>query len=232
MNWDLFWPRLNTGGSLNQNELRAKDLDKIRNLALQGKRTSIGHCSKSTNLLLDEARRLYDHELGRKTTADNKAGIYIATVTALFSLLASVTPIIFKEATASATVTLSVLCMIVGLLNLMRAALWAQKVLQVNAFHLLGWQDLIQCSKSKDAPLKLTKEILTALRINYDLTNEKVTYIKMTHTLMISASFWLILLLGIQLTGFTLPHLLMIYENFNFCDLVDKILTFANTHSI
>lgn len=225
MNWDLFWPHLNTVGSLNQNDLRANDLNKIRNLTVQGKQASTEHFSKSANLLLDEARRLYDHELGRKTTADNKAGIYIATVTALFSLLASVTPIIFKGEAATTTVVLSALCMVVGLLNLMRAAIWAQKVLKVNAFHLLGWQDLIQCSKSKDAPLKLAKEILTALRINYDLTNEKVTYIKMTHALMVSASFWLILLLGIQLVGFALPHVLATYDNFDFCKLANKIIS-------
>ncbi|MDE1211775.1 hypothetical protein [Vibrio aestuarianus] len=84
MNRDLFWPTLVEDSQSIKKELLKKDLEIISGLS----------AVSSTNIILDESRRLYDQE--RRSTIDSKAGVYLAASTALIPILLSLAPLVVK----------------------------------------------------------------------------------------------------------------------------------------
>ncbi|MDR9767201.1 hypothetical protein RJP56_14150 [Shewanella baltica] len=177
MNTDLFWPKLTRS---NINNKINDDIYKIKNLK----------SSFATAVMLDEARRLYDQEQNRRSTADSKAGIYIAVSTALITILLSLTPLIMSSERQMALELIIFFSLSLSAINLIRCVVWSHKALQVTSFYQLDWKVLISSKNSKALELTITKEILCNLRRNYELTNEAVTCIKMAHALVTSAWIW------------------------------------------
>ncbi|MDP4482709.1 hypothetical protein [Pseudoalteromonas distincta] len=222
MNLDLFWPHLIKESATAKSKNQSIDLAAIKDIeASKNKRNRMlsffqNETDNGSDLLLEEARRLYDQEIGRRASADNKAGVYIAAVLALLSILITQLPTVLKNDIYLFTQILSITSLSLGVTNLLRALMWAQNVLKVSAFHTLNSLDLLECRKTNEPSLELAKYTLTALRKNYDLTNDKVTYIKMTHALMISASFWLLVLLVTQVATHIFPLLAEKFETIDF----------------
>ncbi|MEZ8131491.1 hypothetical protein FCV66_13325 [Enterovibrio norvegicus] len=189
MNFDLFWPTIKMPSEDKINEKINIDIRKIKGQ----------HSSTNSQVILDEARRLYDQEQDRRSTADNKAGIYIASIAALLSIILSLIPTIINANQHFAINVINVLVFTMAIMNLLRAAIWAKKVISVSSFHLIHWGDLLSAHNNIDIENYLVKKLLCALRANYDLINNKVTSIKMTHALLVSACFWFLIIIIIRI---------------------------------
>ncbi|MDN3617041.1 hypothetical protein ACFFUS_13980 [Vibrio gallaecicus] len=188
MNLDLFWPTISYGSENAKKELLERDLELLNDLSV----------NDAIGVTLDESRRLYDQEQARRSTVDSKAGTYIAASTALIPILISLASIITSFDTLIEFNGLSVLGLLTtvafmfALIMSIRCVMWSHKALKVSSFHLLSWQELITHDNPETLQLQLAKKLLSALRINYDLTNSTVTCVKMAHALLTSAMFWLI----------------------------------------
>ncbi|MCT4810822.1 hypothetical protein LZK49_32245, partial [Pseudomonas aeruginosa] len=81
---EWLWPRLTlstTADSAQQRWLR-EEQDKVDQ----------GYWADISDVALEEARRLFDAEHERRRGADSKAGLYLAAITTLMPILASILP--------------------------------------------------------------------------------------------------------------------------------------------
>jgi len=206
MKLDLLWPILQKHDNKKQNE----ELTHLQQRGINKKRFSIRgqeQNNQKDQIVLEELRRLYDQEIDRRASADNKAGIYIASITALLSILVPLLPNILKFDKVTFSSTLSYIFIFLSLCGLFRAAYWSNKVIGVSKYFVLGWQDILRAGNSKNTTIRLIEEILISLVRNYELNNEKVTSIKMTQALMISASFWLLIFAVFQVLSFIVSNI-------------------------
>lgn len=82
---EWLWPRL-TLSSTTTDSPQQRWLRKEQEKVDQGSWTDI------SDIALEEARRLFDAEHERRRGADSKAGLYLAAITALMPILASILP--------------------------------------------------------------------------------------------------------------------------------------------
>ncbi|MFD2631262.1 hypothetical protein [Idiomarina piscisalsi] len=191
MNFDLLWPRLERKSGDSSTE---KDLDLIKE----------ADPGDFVDVALDEARRLYDHEQQRRSSADSKGGLYLGVATAFLASLITLSPLVIniigesESALQSALSWLMLLTMSISAIVAFRCILWAKRALKVTSFRAISWKDLFEVGDEK-FELTLFRNTLRCLRRNYDATNEKVTHVKMAEALLKSAWFWLILSLVVKL---------------------------------
>lgn len=157
-----------------------------------------GDWTLGADIALDEARRLYDAEAERRRSADTKAGIYFAAITALVPVLTSLIPSIWNDKASAAFAITSLLIFALAVCYLVKAGLWAFHTLKVSSFHQVHSSDLARIVSSSESRAALAKEITQAVTANYSLVNEKVTCIKMTHEFLLRAFLTFALLMGVQ----------------------------------
>lgn len=191
MNLDLLWPRLSR--KVDDKPLQ-RDLDAI-NQADPG---------DFVDTALGEARRLYDQEQQRRSSADSKGGLYLGVSTAFLASLITLSPlaidIIGKSESGISSVLTWIMLISMGMSAVVafRCILWAKGALKVSAFRTINWKDLLQVGDER-VELALFRDTLKCLRHNDVATNEKVTNVKMAEALLKSAWFWLILSLVVRL---------------------------------
>ena len=149
-------------------------------------------------VVLEEARRLYDAEAERRRSADTKAGIYLAAITALVPVLTSLIPSVWNDKASAIFSGTSLLIFALAVCYLVNAGLWAFHTLKVSRFNQLHSSDLVRLAGSAESPMALAKEITLAIHLNYPLVNEKVTCIKMTHVFLLRAFLTFALLMVMQ----------------------------------
>ena len=157
-----------------------------------------GNWAFGPEIALDEARRLYDAEAERRRSADTKAGIYFAAITALVPVLTSLIPNIWNDKASAAFAVTSLLIFALAVCYLVKAGLWAFHTLKVARFHHVHSSDLARIVGASDSQVALAKEIALAVTANYSLVNEKVTCIKMTHEFLLRAFLTFALLMVVQ----------------------------------
>lgn len=214
MKLDLLWPKLQR----QDNKEPTEEIIHLKKQVIHKKRFSVRgqeQNNQSDQIVLEELRRLYDQEIDRRASADNKAGIYIASITALLSILIPLLPNILKFDKVTVSSVLSYTFIFLSLCGLFRAAYWSNKVIGVSKYFVLGWKDILKAGNSKSTSTRLIEEILISLIKNYELNNEKVTSIKMTQALMISASFWLLIFAVFQVLSFVVSNIPNIAGNFS-----------------
>ncbi|WP_246881749.1 MULTISPECIES: hypothetical protein [unclassified Pseudomonas] len=188
---DLLWPILEKPSAAEiQGE---KDAIAKQQLLIQK-----GDWTLGADVALDEARRLYDAEAERRRSADTKAGIYFAAITALVPVLTSLIPSIWSDKASAPFAITSLLIFALAVCYLVKAGLWAFHTLKVSRFHQVHSSDLVRIANSSESRAALAKEITQAVNANYSLVNEKVTCIKMTHEFLLRAFFAFALLMAVQ----------------------------------
>lgn len=191
MNLDLLWPRLSRKAG---DESLQKDLDSI----------SAADPGDFVDAALGEARRLYDQEQNRRSSADSKGGLYVGVATAFLASLITLSPLAIDiigksdSGLSSALSWLMVITMSISAIVALRCILWAKRALKVTGFYTMDWRDLLKVGDEK-VELTLFRDTLECLRRNDAATNEKVTNVKMAEALLKSAWFWLILSLLVRL---------------------------------
>ncbi|VXB28287.1 conserved membrane hypothetical protein [Pseudomonas sp. 8BK] len=187
---ESLWPRLEpltVDQLLDQDRRKQARIEKIKGSTW----------GSHAEVAIEEARRLFDAELERRRGADNKAGIYLAAITALIPVLASVLPGLWK-ADDKIFSGVSLVVFAVALSYLFRSGLWAFNTLRVSGFSQLDPVDLIGSGENGDLLHHLVKRLLLCVSVNLDGTNKKVSYIKMTHEFLLRSFLSFVTFLSVQ----------------------------------
>lgn len=157
-----------------------------------------GDWTLGADVALDEARRLFDAEAERRRSADTKAGIYFAAITALVPVLTSLIPSIWSDKASATFAVTSLFIFALAVCYLVKAGLWAFHTLKVSRFNQVHSSDLARIAGDLESRVALAKELTQAVTSNYPLVNEKVTCIKMTHEFLLRAFLTFALLMVVQ----------------------------------
>ncbi|WP_109505046.1 hypothetical protein [Pseudomonas aeruginosa] len=187
---EWLWPRLTlstTADSAQQRWLR-EEQDKVDQ----------GYWADISDVALEEARRLFDAEHERRRGADSKAGLYLAAITTLMPILASILPGLWDKQISTCQRGVQLGIFLLALLFLMRAGLWALKTIKISASTVVTPGDIADSFNSDGAEECLAKKLLSAVIQNYTGTNQKITCIKMTHEFLLRAFFSFLAFLAVQ----------------------------------
>ncbi|HCT6673933.1 TPA: hypothetical protein OT555_003335 [Pseudomonas aeruginosa] len=187
---EWLWPRLTlstTADSAQQRWLR-EEQDKVDQ----------GYWADISDVALEEARRLFDAEHERRRGADSKAGLYLAAITTLMPILASILPGLWDKQISTCQRGVQLGILLLALLFLMRAGLWALKTIKISASTVVTPGDIADSFNSDGAEECLAKKLLSAVIQNYTGTNQKITCIKMTHEFLLRAFFSFLAFLAVQ----------------------------------
>lgn len=188
---EWLWPRLDGLSSQQEKDQRLR-------LENQKEQVEQGVWSEQSDVALEEARRLFDAEQGRCRSADNKAGIYLAAITALIPVLATLLPSLWPDNIDKVLASLSLLFFTFALAYLLRAGFWAFSTIKVSGFAQLGPSEIVKSWESESPEAQLAKHLLKSVIYNFDKTNQKVSCIKMTHEFLLRAFLCFVILLGTQ----------------------------------
>jgi len=186
------WPRLAPTSEL--------PADSPQQRWLQGQKDKVdqGSWPGKSDAALEEARRIFDAEQERRRGADFKAGLYLAAITALMPILVTVFPSLWDEQVDKALGATLLGIFICALVYLMRAALWALQTIKISAAAQLSAGEIADSLSSDEPEEKLVKLLLNAVIYNYNGTNQKVSFIKMTHEYLLRTFFCFIAFLAVQ----------------------------------
>ncbi|SPF21253.1 MULTISPECIES: hypothetical protein [Pseudomonas syringae group] len=157
-----------------------------------------GDWSTDSDVVLDESRRIFDAEVDRRRGADAKAGIYLAAITALIPVLASLLPTLWSDKSNKWLGCIGLILFGLAVAFLLRAGAWAFRTLKVAGFTQLGPGELANTWKESSPKAGLAKQLAHAVLHNYSMVNQKVTGIKMTHEYLLRAFLTFTILLVLQ----------------------------------
>lgn len=191
LSFEWLWPRLT---------LTSKTADSSQQKWLQSEHEKVdqGSWADKSDVALEEARRLFDAEQERRRGADSKAGLYLAAITALMPILASILPGLWEDQVSRALQGTLLAFFVLALVFLTRAGLWALKTIKISASTVVTPGDIADSLNSDKPEEKLAKELLKAVIQNYDANNWKISSIKMTHELLLRAFLCFVAFLGVQ----------------------------------
>lgn len=189
---EWLWPRLTLSSQPPADSPQEKWLQSQREKVKQGT------WSGKSDVALEEARRLFDAEQERRRGADSKAGLYLAAITALMPILATVLPDLWDEEKSKTLAGALLGIFIFALIYLMRAGLWALQTIKTSAIEQLGAGDIADSFSSVRPEEQLVKQLLSAVINNYNGTNQKISCIKMTHEYLLRAFFCFVAFLSVQ----------------------------------
>lgn len=153
---------------------------------------------KSNEIALEEARRLNDVESERKKSAEVKAGIYLAAVTALAPVLTSLITSLWNEKLNFFVNLFSLMMFFFATVYLLNSGVWAFRALRVSMYHRIDVEDLSKIWLDENPKVLLVKQILISVRANRNGVNKKISCIKMTHEFLLRSFICFILVLLIQ----------------------------------
>lgn len=187
---EWLWPRLDplsVEQMLDQDRRKQSRNEKVRN----------AEWAQHAEVAIEEARRLFDAEQERRRGADNKAGIYLAAITALIPVLASVLPALWKDDIDKVFAGVSLLIFAAALSYLLRAGLWAFNTLRVSGFSQLDPVDIVESGEGNPQQ-HLGKRLLQCVCLNMEGTNKKVSCIKMTHEFLLRSFLSFVAFVSVQ----------------------------------
>ncbi|MCJ1888251.1 hypothetical protein LNN38_25585 [Pseudomonas sp. LA21] len=187
---EIIWPVLSKDEE--GDRVEAQIFDKLRSAI------NSADFRKDTDAALDEARRIYDAEAERRRGADNKAGIYLAAITALIPVLASLVANLWSEKTSALIGGLTLVIFVFSTLYLVRAGGWAFKTLKVAISNQTSPGDIFVSWKKPNPKQELAKQLCRSVISNYRGVNNKVACITMAHQFLLRAFLTFALLLAIQ----------------------------------
>lgn len=190
---ELVWPVLEPL-TLEQEHEDSQRIERIKSSIIKG------DWSKSGEVALEEARRLFDAEVDRRKGADAKAGIYLAAITALIPVLVSLLPNLWGDKINKGLGFISLIIFAGAVTYLLTAGAWAFRTLKVAGFALVGPSEIADSWNKSSPPAQLATHLAGATLYNYPLGNKKVDGIKMTHEYLLRAFLSFTMLMVIQIT--------------------------------
>ncbi|MEO8114134.1 MAG: hypothetical protein ABI655_07140, partial [Phenylobacterium sp.] len=172
--WDWLWPMLE----------RPDDADRAReaqSLRADLEAVKAAKLDEDVEVLLDEARRLFDAEGERRKGADGRATAYLTVLGVLIPLLAAVAPSALgpTKDVAKSVVTLVLFTAAAG--YLFGGAVWAFLTLRISVAYRMDAIDLVNIWATPARKADLVKGVLSCVRYERRGVNETVSAIKMAH---------------------------------------------------
>tara|TARA_R110001599_G_scaffold353030_1_gene589833 strand:- start:276 stop:986 length:711 start_codon:yes stop_codon:yes gene_type:complete len=169
-----------------------------------------------TNLALEEARRLYIEEDERRGSAESKASNLLLVASALIPLITYFENLILggdKEPYAWGYI----LIFIIAMFYFLAASYWAFKVVSVGNYYRVYPIDITRLWKNgKEVSESLVVELLTAVRLNQERINDKLSYFKMAQEYIFRAviAFSILLLMRVSysLWGFSIEPIHLFFS--------------------
>lgn len=193
---ELLWPSLAPQSPESESKQKAwikSELEAVEHVSLGDK----------SDVALEEARRLFDAEQDRRKGADSKAGLYLAAITALIPIIATIVPDLLDGQVSKALRYSLLSLFLFALVYLLRAGLWALQTLKVSASTQLSARDITTIFSSNDSVENLVKTLLNAVLYNFSDTNRKIDCIKMAHEFLIRAFLSFVAFLVLQVAWST-----------------------------
>ena len=190
---DYFWPILKDFSEAEKNEIKQEEVDELDKI-------NKTDWALDYNFALQESHRIAEDEEARLKTVESKATNLLLFIGALIPLLTYLEPVTKIANIKSTPLWIVIVLLILAIVYLCKAGLWAFRTLNVGNYHRVYSKDLVKSWEAKDASKnKLIKEILSATRKNQESINSKVTALKMTHAFLLRAILTLATLFLIRL---------------------------------
>ncbi|MCB5411224.1 hypothetical protein [Pseudogemmobacter faecipullorum] len=179
---NAIWPHV---GAWPKDETLDSDISEINNTVW----------TNNTAAFLEEARRLRDKETARKSSAETKSQIYLAALLAIVPVIISLTG---KDGILGVLKferyydVAAFVCMVISIIYAFGAFSSAFRSLRVQAFHRVDVGDLVGKADRKLDEEYIIKEILKSVRHDRSSVNQKVSYVRVTHSHMLLMSGFLL----------------------------------------
>lgn len=171
---EIVWPRLKPA-----DDVQAATDAAQKNLDLD--RIAAARPTKDIDVLIEEARRLGDAETERGKSAETKATTYLAVVGVLAPLLATLAPTALSAVVGPMRAGVTLVLFVLAGAYLLGCAHWAFKTMRVSVSARLDAVNLLDVWAEASPKPALARGLLKCVRLNRDMTNEKVSCIKMAH---------------------------------------------------
>lgn len=184
---DLLWPHV---GSVADDATMASDLVVIASAAWD----------KQQDIVLEEARRLRDFETDRKNTAETKSQIYLAALLALIPILVSLADHESAKGLLEFNTwyqSLGFCCYVLAIAYGIGAFVSSFRALTVRAYHRVDIIEISKSSISKNPAASLGKDILESVRKDRPSVNLKISFVVVSHRLILRMAFLLLLALSL-----------------------------------
>ena len=199
---DFFWPCLD----------RTSEADKRK--LIESNEKAIAQIERAhwepIDSVLEEARRLVLREEERRKSADTKATIYLAVLTAVIPLSAALIKDFsnFFLTFGDWQLVILVPLFLLAMCYLLAAGIWAFRTIQVSVQYRVDVDELIKLDHHSQIDVALCREILKSVRNNRDTANEKISQMTMAHKFLkrMFVLFVLLLILVGLMTVYPLLH--------------------------
>lgn len=188
---DFVWPTLEGFSTAELADIAREEEDEIAQI----RQTD---WSVDTDAAIEEARRYFDLEEERLSSAKLKATNFMLFVGAIVPLLTYFAAAIWDKKTWSAPIWLSSVLFLGSCVYLLATGFWSFRALGVHTFHRVDAADLVKVWGIRKPKEALVKEIMISTRKNRIPVNKIVDSINMAHLTLRLALVWLGLLLILE----------------------------------
>lgn len=177
---EIIWPTL-AKPSL---EEQLEDKDKQR---LGADAIDAGTWTADPMLFLEEARRLYDEEDGRRKVADSKGTTYLLLFGALIPVLAYFAGKIWEGKAGPAPILCVLVIFVLVIIYSLGLVWWAFKTMSLQAYHRIGPAEIAQLtsgqgrSQAKRVHQFFIRSYLKNTLYNAKVNNDRLSFLKMAH---------------------------------------------------
>lgn len=173
--FDKVWPYLDRPTKQDLEDARiqcAQDVAQLRDNV----------CRLEHEVLLEEARRLYDEEEERRRVADSKATTYLLAAAALVPVLTYFEGVVWGDKVGSAPRWMAFGIVSLALLYLAGFAWYAFRALKLVGYHRIGTSDVRSWVGVKGVQSwRIANSYLSCTRQNQDKNNLRLTWLNLAH---------------------------------------------------
>ncbi|ALM54065.1 hypothetical protein [Halomonas huangheensis] len=187
----IMWPMLEKPSKDEISRIESKtkaDIEKVKD----------NDWGSEVDVYIDEARRIHDQENNRRSTAETKAGVYLAVVGAFAPLLASLATFSMERIYSKYILFIYFGLIVLSFSCLFFSGLWALRALNVVPSSRVDIEELVSMSSETDPKKYLLIKLLVSSRFNRKSVNDKVTCVKMANAFLVRAVILITLTLLLQ----------------------------------
>ena len=144
-------------------------------------------------ILIEEARRLSEAEMARRSSAETRAKVYLAVVSVLIPILVTVAPSSTNENTALLHSLVTLTLFILTGAYVVQCGFWSLKTLEVGTIARVDAVELCTMWEAKDPRIELAKKLLYCVRWQRNEVNKRITHMQMAHKYCILSWFSFVL---------------------------------------
>jgi len=177
---ELIWPTLRPISDEEQTSRKIEDEERVASIRSLS-------WNKDDDVALDESRRIVDAERERRRSADTRAAVYLAAIAAAIPILSGTVPLVLSSSVEGPLRYVSSSLLLVALVYLARAAMWAFQSLKTAVGTQVDVDDLKECWQNRSPKAQLIRELLISVPYNWGPVNRKISSNTMTREFLIRA---------------------------------------------